>query len=254
MPVSIEAALQELIPSERKLQESFLDAMFLYHNGALSEAQHTRYQELRAEVMSLEQSLHETITSVLSPLGLEDRIEAPRGYPELPPMASMPSYPSRPVSTEGLGAVQVIWGVLAASTLVYLAIIGAIAFVAWKALQVAQDVIDRIVSVRENTRRYQAQVNAVQERFNACIRRTGNMGGCASLFRTPEPTYEQPPPRDLDPMLVFGALAGIGVAGTLGYMGYRLMRGTKAPRRISRRRGRPRRLSSAELERSLTEG
>lgn len=260
MSVSIESILRELVPAERALPQAYSHCIYLYTNGALSEEVAARYETLRQEVQDAERRIYDRIVSVLGPLGLDDRIEAPRPYPEIPPLSEMPDYlpgghtQNPAVSTAGLGAIQVVWGVIVAAALVYMVLIGALAFVAWKALQVGQDIVDRVYSVRENTRRYKIQVDALQERFQACLARTGDVGGCAERFRTPAPTYELPPPRQQDPMVIFGAIAGVGVAGTLAYMGWRLSRNWgRRPKRISRRRGRPRRLSSLELERSLTE-
>lgn len=247
------ATLSELAQGEQDLVDAYARALFLYTNGALSASLHERYQTSKESVHRAEQALYATLQRAL-PEALMAHIEAPRALPDLPPMSEMPRLggaASEPVMA-GLAGGPLLWAVLIAG--VILRIVQILAIV--RVLEAGFDAVVSVFAARENTKRYKLEVQAQQDRFLTCVRRSGDIRLCAETFPTPTPPLEQRPERPTDPLvLATGILAGAVAVGGLGYLGYRIWRSeSAAPSRVYRAKGGARRMSQRELRARLLRG
>lgn len=243
--------LAELGESEEDLAEAYARAYFLFTNGALNEATRSTYQTAKDRVASAEQTLYAILQRAL-PEALMAHIEAPRALPDLPPLSEMPRFggaaATAAVHTAGLGnPAALLWAVLVAG--VILRIVQILAIV--RIIEAGYDAIVAVFAARENTKRYKLQVRAQQERFLACIRRTGDINQCAQAFPTPTPPLEQRPEPPMDPLLLAtGILASAAALGGLGYVGWRVWRSRSSSPDRYLGRGRSR-MSQRELRRRL---
>lgn len=216
---SVQDALTELSYSERNLTEAYGRAAFLWTNGILTAEQHAAYHTLRDSIFATSQSLYGTLTTLLTPFGVADQVPAPTRYPDLPAFGSMPQPLGLPVRTEGLGLAPVVWAILILSLLARLVLAGIIAWAIVRAWQIGVDTARAIQTERENTSRYETQVKVTQERFIACLRRTGDAAACAGAFPVPEPRYTEPPAPLEDPgMRAVTILSVIGGLGAVGWL------------------------------------
>ena len=193
------------------------------------------------------------------------RIPAPARWPDLPPFisrsalaAGAPETPELPPRAAGLGiAPVVIWAAAVVGVLIQLALIYAVV----RVIQMGFDTAARLYAARQNTHRYQLEVNSQLERFNRCLAAGGTPASCGQLFPTPEPPLEQPPPPPSDPV-VWGVAIAAGVIslGIVGYLFYefstpgRWKGASSTPQRIRDVRGNSRRMSDGEVSRALRGG
>lgn len=108
---------------------------------------------------------------------------------------------------------------------VVVVILGAIAgasYVLGQAVEEAGALARHVVSVRENTRRYLAQIEAQAARYESCLSRGGTPESCNELAPVPGPPQEPTSiTGDNKTLWVMGAtVLGIALLATLGYWGY----------------------------------
>lgn len=249
------AVLAELGEGEQDLADAYSRAYFLFTNGALTEDLRARYQVAKGQVHANETALHGILQRVL-PDALMAHIPAPTALPDLPPLGDMPTFGgaagTTPVGAAGLGNPALLWAVLVGGVILRIVQILAIVY----AINAGLDLARAVFTMRENTKRYKLLIQAQQQRFLECIRRTGDIAQCAAVFPTPEPAYERLPESRMDPLLLAtGILASAGALAGLGYVGYRVWRSNAARPRTYRARGargRRRSLSQREIRRRLT--
>lgn len=211
-------ALNELLGAERELWRAWGRASVAAVNGTLSDDERSRFNALRDDLFSIEEAVYGVIIVPLRTAGLQDAIAAPTPIPDIPQ--------NTPVATAGLGnpaAVPVaLW---VAAVLIALAEIAAVAYVLTRLAEIGSDLIVRIYQVHANTARYDAELEVINARFNACLRAGGSPADCARAIPVPRPQNENVQMSASDAWTMgFAALGVTTAVGGLVWAGYKLRR------------------------------
>lgn len=222
--VDVQTLLSELAKLEGEFAASHGLTVALLGLGALSRASYDSWHQRRDDLFNIQMEIYNSVHGVLSRLPGDQGSQIPRPtrWPDLPPFVerggTAPSAAELQTSVAGLGAAPVvIWAILVASVLIRLAVIYAIV----RVIQMGFDTAARLYAARQNTQRYQTQVESQKHRFDRCIAAGGTPASCGQLFPTPEPPIEQPPPERNDPVF-WGIVITTGVLslGLIGYLFY----------------------------------
>lgn len=258
--VDVQTLLAELAKLEHEFAVVHGKTIVLLGVGALSRAAYDDWFRQRDAVFGIQTEIYRSILSVLErlPGNQSSQIPAPQRWPDLPPFTGGQRPRELPTSTAGLGVAPVIiWAAVVVGVLTRLALIYAVV----RVIQMGFDTASRLYAARQNTRRYQLEVDSQLTRFNRCIAAGGTPASCGALFPTPEPPIEQAPPERDDPV-VWGVSIAAGVVslGVIAYLFYefatpgRWNSYSSTPTRVRDVKGSPRRLSDGEVSRALRGG
>lgn len=256
--VDVQTLLAELTKLEHEFAVVHGKTIVLLGLGALSRAQYDDWGRQRDAIFSIQSEIYQSIISVLErlPGDQSSQIPRPARWPDLPPFVAGQRR-ELPTATAGLGVAPVIiWAAVVVGVISRLALIYAIV----RVIQMGFDTASRLYAARQNTRRYQLEIDSQMARFNRCIAAGGTAASCGQLFPTPEPPIEQAPPERDDPV-VWGVSIAAGVIslGVIGYLFYEFATPgrwgmSSSPTRVRDVKGNPRRLSDGEVSRALRGG
>lgn len=122
----------------------------------------------------------------------------------------------------------------AAVVIVILGAIAGAAYVLGEAVEEAGALARHVVSVRANTSRYLAQIEAQAARYESCLARGGTPETCNQLAPVPGPPQEDTGSQAANGKTywIMGAtVLGVALLAALGYWGYRELRHKALPTR-----------------------
>lgn len=214
MSTRLQAVLVELASTERDLQRAWGSAAVAITNGTLSEPARDALHRLRDQVYAIEQAVHlilQRATANIPGFRLDEWIPVPTRMADLPPLTGGSAAQMR-VAGLGVPVPPAVWAVVA---LVAIVEVAALAWAVAHLAEVSADFVVRLYQVRQNTLRYEHELNAQQTRFHACLRAGGTFERCGSTFALPQAPTEDTSAPDRSSTLTTG-LAVVGAAAVVG--------------------------------------
>ena len=275
MAYTLETALYELQGAEATLKALYEVAFEAARAGALTEEDRRYLHMHRDNVARMEQTIDEMVRGALrgaaGRLGepfveqLLGKIPAPTGWPDAPPATA--GLPREQIAQSGgregaeEGAESGLTGLGAALPAAVIwagVVIGVVAVVAaaWaviKVSKVAQEMIEQIIVVRQNTKRYAMQLKENRRRYEQCIRSGKTPETCAGIFPTPEAPQEPTGGRQGSAgwIIALSAIGGLALVagGVWAYDRYFANRTTGFE--AARKKDRPKALTAGEIPSAL---